>query len=152
MSNKTNRSLHEKIILLILYLIGSPFIIGGLLLFIVVYLIVFIFEILFYITSKYYKEVKEKYYTLITFSKSYQKYNKLRKNTKLSTNNNFPSFENAEYSITLLLEKSLTINKELLDKLSINNKTNYFVVNTKNISKDELNKLNANYKLITFKD
>lgn len=152
MSNKTNRSLHEKIILLILYLIGSPFIIGGLLLFIVVYLIVFIFEILFYITSKYYKEVKEKYYTFITFSKSYQKYNKLRKNTKLSTNNNFPSFENAEYSITLLLEKSLTINKELLDKLSINNKTNYFVVNTKNISKDELNKLNANYKLITFKD
>jgi len=149
---KTKKPLHEKIILFILYLIGSPFIIGGLLLFIIIYLVIFVFEILLYIRSNYYKDIKEKYYSLITFSKSYRLYNKLRKNTEKVINNNITTFQNDERSINLLLNKQLNINEDLLNSLLINNKNNYFVLNIKNINKDELRDLSEKYSLITFKE
>jgi len=152
MNNKTKKPVHEKIILLILYLIGSPFIIGGLLLFIIIYLVIFMFEIPFYITSNYYKDIRERYYTFIIFSKSYRTYNKLRKGTTKTINKNLLAFQNDEIIITLLLEKDIIINQELLDNINVNDKINHFVINIKNISKEDLKILKSNYSLITFKD
>ncbi|MDY0277694.1 MAG: hypothetical protein RBQ97_06385, partial [Acholeplasma sp.] len=49
-------------------------------LFIIIYMIIYPFEAPFYYKSRYYKDLKEKYYLLITRKASYKRYNTLTNN------------------------------------------------------------------------
>ena len=80
------RNIFEKILLLILFLLALPFVLALFAIFIVIYIIIFLFEILFYRKSFYYKDLKEKYFTLITRTNNYQRYNKMIKNSHVKNN------------------------------------------------------------------
>lgn len=73
------KSFFGKIVLLLLFLIGSPFILGFFLFFIVLYIVISPFERIVYKRSYYYKDLDEKYYLFVSFHKSFKKYNDLRK-------------------------------------------------------------------------
>lgn len=144
-----NRPIHEKIILALLMIIGSPFIIGGLVLFLLIYLLVSLIEYPFYYFSKYNKEVNEKYYLLITFSHSYRIYNKLRKNLKETLVSSYLAFENND-KILIVVKELSSINE--LEKLIHNKKQTYFIINIKKMEKAQLGEIETKYNLITYKD
>lgn len=135
--------------LLILMVIGSPFIIGGLLLFILIYLIIFPFEYPCYYYSKYGKEVKEKYYIFITFSKSYKKYQNLRKGmNKVMIEGNLSFKDNSK---TLIIIKNFK-DKDQLEMLSKSNQNIYYIINVKNLEKALLSEIESKYNIISYKD
>lgn len=149
---KSNKTLFEKILIIIMLLIVSPFILSGLAFFLIVYIIIFIFESPFYFNSKYYKEIKEKYYSFITFSKSFNTYQKYRKITTLTIMNNYEALVNDETIVYLIKENCIT-NDKLIDfnSLIITNKSCYFLINIKNLSREDYEQI-KNYNLITYKD
>ena len=116
----SKRNLREKITLLILFLISFPFVLVGALLFIIIYILIAPTEILFYKRSYYYKDLKEKYYLLITFNKNYKKYNKIIKSNSKTINliyiKNESDLSQLNNKMIKDLNNYIVINKKYYDK------------------------------------
>lgn len=137
MMSGSKRNLREKITLLILFLISLPFVLVGALLFIIIYLLIAPTEILFYKRSYYYKDLKEKYYLLITFNKNYKKYNKIIKSNSKTIN-----------LIYIKKESDLSqLNNKMIKYLN-----NYIVINKKYYDKSVISKTIKKEDIIIYED
>lgn len=142
MMNGSKRSIIEQLIIFTLYVLALPFILTFLVLYIVFYLLVYPFEKTIYIKSSYYKNLKEKYYVLITTTKSYKKYNEIVKMTRF--NEQSKRYENDR---TILMEMDAIIDQnDFFDLEKIKTKLNikqelYLLVDKNKVDKDILEKI-----------
>lgn len=147
------KKIQEKITIVILYILALPFLIGFLLLFFLGYVLIFPFEIIPYRNSFYFKELKEKYYLLISITKSYKTFNKFYKaGTKLKL---------AEFDLVKLGDKYLIkydesfIKIDLSGTLTITNDIlkplNLLIVLRKDLlSKEQLKNLKTNENILLY--
>lgn len=77
-----NKRLYEKVLIIILIIIALPFTLGFLSIFLVAYILIAPIEYQVYKRSRYYEILNEKYYLLITISKSYKRFRLVMKNSK----------------------------------------------------------------------
>lgn len=103
------KPLHEKILILILLIIASPFVLGIFAIFIIIYIIVYPIEaLLIYYHSNYYKDLKEKYYLFITFNKGYKTYNKIIKSNEYIMSNSSDKFNRYNDLVLISFDKEIT--------------------------------------------
>lgn len=106
------KSPFEKILLLILFLLALPFILGFVALFIIIYIIGFLVEGIYYYRSKYYQTFKERYFLLITRTSSYKKFIEATKDIEVTFNNNLVVTDSKNYFL-VQYEGPLEYNEEL---------------------------------------
>lgn len=141
------RRFYEYILLLILFILASPFLLIIFGSFIIIYIIIFPIEGLFYFKSKYYLDLKEKYFLFITFTDSYKKYN----NFNYEINELISINEEIHYDY----ESSLwIINKDDLNTyLSINYPTNkniIIIIKKELINKNDIRLAKLSNKFIIY--
>ncbi|VEU80619.1 hypothetical protein [Haploplasma axanthum] len=138
--------------LLILFLLASPFIIAIFTVFFVVYLIVCPVEILIYKRSNYYKDLQEKYYLFITRNNNYLLYNKLRKEaipTKITINNEtYESYKSKDMFLIFVEYKvEFSINNLLVNSNNNNSILRFDNLNYVYVIKRNMFVKNDDYKI-----
>lgn len=102
----------EKILLLILFVLALPFILGFVAIFLIVYVIGFLVEGIFYFKSKYYQTFKERYFLFVTRTSSYKKFVNATKDIDVTFHNNLVVTDTPNYFL-IEYENYITYNKEL---------------------------------------
>lgn len=141
------RSFLEQLTLFILFIIALPFILIGAVLFISIYLITAPIEWMFYKSSFYYKELKEKYYLTITFNKNYKIYNKLRKTLKYNQKEKY--YEDLNNILIIYNEENQVLN--ILNNTK-NTKKIYIVINKNNVNESTFNEIKNKVYIILYED
>lgn len=150
MNGYNNKSLFEKIMIIILMFIASPFIIGSFIIFVLVYFIIYPFEIIFYKRSYYYKNLLDKYYLFVTFNNKYKLYNKIYKYGKKELLDGEDVYK---YNNYIIHNYNLNTISLLDDKIILNNKNNFIniiVISKELLSVEQFKKINKQSNVIIY--
>lgn len=139
-----NKRLYEKVLIIILIIIALPFTLGFLAIFLVAYILIAPIEYQVYKRSKYYEILNEKYYLLITISKSYKRFRLVIINSKdIKLIDDYLIEVNSNTVLVLVDSSLITSNYDFKVLLPSNNNYNNitYLVNKSNLDKSIIKEL-----------
>lgn len=139
-----NKRLYEKVLIIILVIIALPFTLGFLAIFLVAYILIAPIEYQVYKRSKYYEILNEKYYLLITISKSYKRFRLVIINSKdIKLIDDYLIEVNSNTVLVLVDSSLITSNYDFKVLLPSNNNYNNitYLVNKSNLDKSIIKEL-----------